>query len=65
MELFMDKYFRFVWVIATITAWFSFGFASWQWANQLERGMLMLMILWFVLSLILFAVGLRFRKSSS
>jgi hypothetical protein len=61
----MDKYLRFVWVIATVTSWISFGFASWEWADGFERGMLTLMILWFVISLILFAVGLRFRKSSS
>ena len=61
----MDKYLKFVWLIATVTSWLSFGFASWEWANDFDRGMLMLTILWFVMSLILFAVGLRFRKSAS
>ena len=61
----MDRYFKFAWFIATITSWISFGFASWKWADRLDRGMLTLMIMWFVMSLVLFAVGLRFRKSSS
>lgn len=61
----MDNYLKFVWVMATITSWFSFGFASWEWAHDFDRGMLTLMVLWFVLSLILFMVGWRFRKSSS
>lgn len=61
----MDNYLKFVWAIAAITSWLSFGFASWEWAHHFDRGRLMLMVLWFVMSLILFAVGLRFRKSSS
>ena len=61
----MNTLLRIAWFIATITSWLSFGFASWEWANSFDRGMLMLMVLWFVMSLILFAVGLRFRKSSS
>ncbi|HJR81080.1 MAG TPA: hypothetical protein VJ821_13475 [Anaerolineales bacterium] len=61
----MDKYLKFVWLIATVTSWISFGFASWEWADNFDSGMLMLMILWFVMSLILFMVGLRFRKPSS
>jgi hypothetical protein len=63
-EATVDKYFRFAWFIAIITSWISFGFASWQWADSFDRGMLTLMIIWFVLSLVLFAVGLLFRKSS-
>ena len=61
----MDTYFKFTWFIATITSWISFGFASWKWADSFDRGMFTLMILWFVMSLILLAVGLRLRKSSS
>ena len=61
----MDNYLKLVWAIVTLTSWFSFGFASWEWAQHFDRGNLTLMILWFVMSLILFAVGHRFRKSSS
>jgi hypothetical protein len=60
----MDNYYKFAWFIVTITSWFSFGFASWEWAASFDRGMFMLMILWFVMSLILLAVGLRLRKTS-
>ncbi len=61
----MDTLLRIAWFIATVTSWLSFGFASWEWAADFDRGMLSLMILWFVMSLLLFFVGLRFRKSSS
>ena len=61
----MNTYLKFAWFIATVTSWLSFGFASWQWAGSFDPGMLMLMILWFVLSLVLFVIGFRFRNSSS
>jgi len=61
----MDTLLRIAWFIATVTSWLSFGFASWEWADSLDRGMLTLMILWFMMSLLLFLVGLRFRRSSS
>lgn len=66
----MDRFLSFVWFIATTTSWISFGFASWKWAESYsggiyDNGMLVLMILWFVMSLILFLIGLRLRKSSS
>lgn len=62
----MEKYLNFAWFIAIVTSWISFGFASWQWAeNMFDSGRLALVVLWFVMSVILFAVGLRFRKSSS
>jgi hypothetical protein len=56
----MEKYLRFAWLIATITAWLS----SWNWAEDVDNpGMQALTILWFVISLVLFLVGMRFRKS--
>jgi hypothetical protein len=61
----MDTLLRIAWFIATVTSWLSFGFASWEWAGNSNRGMFSLMILWFVMSLLLFLVGLRFRRSSS
>ncbi len=61
----MDTLLRIAWFIATVTSWLSFGFASWEWAGSSDHNMLTLMILWFVISLLLFFVGLRFRKSSS
>jgi hypothetical protein len=70
MEFQMDKLIGFFWFIATVTSWVSFGFASWEWADSYDggiydSGMLVLMILWFVMSLVLFVVGLRLRKPSS
>ena len=66
----MDKLISFFWFIATVTSWVSFGFASWQWAESYDgtvfnNAMLVLMILWFVMSLVLFLIGLRLRKQSS
>ena len=66
----MDRYLGFVWFVATVTSWISFGFASWEWADSYgsgihDSGMLVLMILWFVMSLVLFLVGLGLRKTSS
>lgn len=65
----MDKPISFFWFIATITSWISFDVASWGWADSYGSGddnrMLLLMILWFVMSLVLFLIGLRLRKSSS
>lgn len=61
----MDTYLKIAWFIATSTSWISFCIASWEWADSPDRGMLMLTILWFVMSLILFVVGMLFRRSSS
>ena len=60
----MEKYLSIAWLVATITSWLSFGFASWELADRYDPGMLALTILWFVLSVILFVVGLRYRKTS-
>ena len=66
----MDKLIGFFWFIAMVTSWVSFGFAAWEWADSYssemyDSGMLVLMILWFVISLVLFLIGLRLRKPSS
>ena len=66
----MDKLLSFFWFIATVTSWISFGVASWAWADSYrsglyDGGMFVLMILWFVMSLVLFLIGLRLRKPSS
>jgi hypothetical protein len=66
----MDKLIGFFWFIAMVTSWVSFGFASWEWADSYksesyDSGMLVLTILWFVMSLVLFLIGLRLRKPSS
>jgi hypothetical protein len=66
----MDKLIGFFWFIAMVTSWVSFGFASWEWADRYksesyDSGMLVLTILWFVMSLVLFLIGLRLRKPSS
>ena len=53
----MNKYLQIVWFIATVTSWLSFGFAYWQWADDFNRGMLALTVLWFVISLVLFIIG--------
>jgi len=62
----MEKYLGLAWLIATVISWLSFGVASWFWAEDFDNtGMLVLTILWFVISLSLFVIGLRFRKPSS
>ena len=61
----MDKFLGFAWLVATVTSWISFGFASWELADRFEPNTLLLTILWFLMSVILFWVGLRLRKSSS
>ena len=70
MELAVEKLISFFWFIATVTSWVSFGVSSWEWADSYngasyDTGMLVLMIFWFVMSLVLFVVGLRLRKPSS
>lgn len=60
----MEKYLSIAWLVATITSWLSFGFASWELADGYDPGMLALTLLWFVMSLILFLIGLRYRKIS-
>jgi hypothetical protein len=62
----MEKYLGVVWLFATVISWISFGVASRFWADDVNNiGMLVFTILWFVISLVLFVIGLRFRKSSS
>ena len=66
----MDKLISFAWFIATVTSWISFVVASWEWADSYrgglyDSGMLFLMILWFVMSLVLFFIGLQLRRRSS
>ena len=61
----MEKYINIAWLIATVTSWISFGFASWQLAEDLEISMLILTILWFLMSIFLFLIGLRLRKPSA
>ena len=61
----MNKFLGFAWFIATVTSWISFGFASWELAERFETSTLILTILWFLMSVILFWVGLQLRKSSS
>ena len=61
----MDKFLGFAWLVATVTSWISFGVASWELADRLETGTLILTVLWFLMSVILFWIGLQLRKSSS
>ena len=60
----MEKYMGIAWLIATVISWISFGVASWFLADDFETGTLALAILWFLMSLVLFYIGLRLRKSS-
>ena len=61
----VDKLLSFTWFVATLISWISFAVASWFWADDISNvGMFVLTILWFVLSLTLFLIGLRLRKSS-
>ncbi len=60
----MENYLSIAWLVATITSWLSFGFASWELADGYDPGMLALTVLWFVISLGLFLIGLRYRKIS-
>ena len=60
----MEKYIGIAWLIATVISWISFGVASWFLADDFEAGTLVLTILWFLMSLFLFYIGLRLRKSS-
>lgn len=60
----MEKYIGIAWLVATIVSWISFGVASWILADDFEIGTLVLTILWFVMSLVLFFIGLRLRKSA-
>ena len=61
----MGKYLGIAWLVATIISWVSFGVASWFWADDFGNiGMLVLTLLWFVISLSLFLIGLRLRKPS-
>ena len=60
----MEKYIGIAWLIATVISWISFGVASWFLADDFDVGTLALAILWFAMSLVLFFIGLRLRKSS-
>ena len=60
----MDKYIGIVWLVATIISWVSFSVASWFLADDFETGTLVLALLWFFMSLVLFHIGLRLRKPS-
>jgi len=59
----MEKYLRFAWLFATLISWVSFSVASWFMADDFETGTLVLTILWFLMSVFLFVVGLRMRDS--
>lgn len=61
----MEKYLSIAWLIAMVTSWISFGFASWTLADDFSEETLILTILWFLMSVILFLIGLRLRKLSS
>lgn len=61
----MENYLGIAWLIATVIAWLSFGEASWFRVDDFDQpGLLALTVLWFVISLALFRVGVRLRKSS-
>ncbi len=61
----MEKYLGPAWLIVTVISWLSFGVASWFWVDEIGNSrMLVLTILWFVISLALFGIGLKFRKPS-
>ncbi|HXQ39416.1 MAG TPA: hypothetical protein VN843_35780 [Anaerolineales bacterium] len=61
----MEKYLGIAWLIATVISWNSFGVASWFLADRFEIGTLVLTILWFLMSVILFFIGLRLYKPSA
>jgi hypothetical protein len=61
----MDKFLAFAWLVATITSWISFAVASWFLADRFEIGTLVITILWFLMSVVLFLIGLRLRRPSS
>lgn len=60
----MERYIGFAWLIATVISWISFSVASWFLADDFETGTLVIAILWFLMSLVLFYIGLRLRKPS-
>jgi hypothetical protein len=61
----MEKYLGIAWLVATVIPWVSFGVASWFLADRFEPGTRVLAILWFLMSVILFWIGLRLRRPSS
>jgi hypothetical protein len=63
-EIEMEKHLSIAWLFATIVSWISFSVASWFLADDFEIGTLVLTILWFVMSLVLFGIGMRLRKPS-
>jgi hypothetical protein len=60
----MQKYMDIAWLIATMISWISFSTASWFLADDFDTGTLVVAILWFLMSVVLFHIGLRLRKSS-
>jgi len=61
----MERHLGPAWLIVTVISWLSFGVASWFWVDEIGNSrMLLLTILWFVISLLLFIAGLRYRNSS-
>ena len=60
----MNKYLGIAWLVATLISWISFAVASWFLADDFEIGTLVIAVLWFFMSLVLFYIGLRLRKSS-
>ena len=60
----MEKYKGIAWLVATVMSWISIGVASWFLADDFDTGTLVLAILWFLMSVVLFYIGLRLRKSS-
>lgn len=62
----MEKFINFAWLIATTTSWISFAVASWFWADDsFDRGLAILTILWFVMSIVLFVIGYKMRNQQN
>ena len=57
----MNKYIGITWLVVTLISWVNFAVASWFWADDMEPGLLVLVVLWFVISLILFLTGWQLR----
>ena len=59
----MEKYPGPAWLIITVISWLTFGASAWFWAENFgDARMLILVLVWFVTSLALVAVGMRLRK---
>ncbi|HMZ07333.1 MAG TPA: hypothetical protein PK078_06915 [Anaerolineales bacterium] len=57
----MNKYIGITWLVVTLISWVNFAVASWFWVDDMEPGLLVLVVLWFVISLILFLTGWQLR----